>query len=472
MTHSSIHTGIMPYACLNCEKKFSCIGNLIKHRKTRVDTCGLPQFCSNVKVAPRPNTKFPGTLLLTPIQNNRREAKNETSVVKHLLQSSRTRCSRKAKRMKQEEQEEEEADEKKSQTMLGRGYVVVEVNEEEEEHDELAVIAMESEEEEEEEEDPQLAGDKEEEVDAPSILTIANAGGDTDLEVFTKEGGRLVARTYVIEHQVAGAEEVELDLDEEMEDAENVLPTEASAAVTYVCDICMMSFEDEEKAIEHQNSHADEEERDIEVLEEAMEDPRPVSSSGRRPRTKHRGVVLPAGNRGSGIDIRFDCSKCHRSFAVEKSLQKHVDTDCGRISEHMCIVCNKGYASAATLRTHMTCHTSEMAYECQTCKKKLRTLVQLNVHTRVHTGERPFKCDKCEKAFAHRETLITHQSVHTGYKRFLCTVCGNRFSCLSNLMSHRRARKETCGMHPPYTRPVGENEDETLLMIGAEEFVG
>lgn len=56
VTHSSIHTGIKPYQCQCCGNQFSCIGNLIKHRRIRPQTCGLPQY-SNAKCAPRASTK-------------------------------------------------------------------------------------------------------------------------------------------------------------------------------------------------------------------------------------------------------------------------------------------------------------------------------------------------------------------------------------------------------------------------------
>lgn len=30
-----------PFQCENCGNSFSCVGNLIKHRRTHADTCGL-----------------------------------------------------------------------------------------------------------------------------------------------------------------------------------------------------------------------------------------------------------------------------------------------------------------------------------------------------------------------------------------------------------------------------------------------
>lgn len=56
VTHSSLHTGIKSFQCECCARQFSCIGNLIKHRRTRPGTCGLPQY-KNIKCAPRASTK-------------------------------------------------------------------------------------------------------------------------------------------------------------------------------------------------------------------------------------------------------------------------------------------------------------------------------------------------------------------------------------------------------------------------------
>lgn len=56
VTHSSLHTGVKPYVCQCCGQKFSCVGNLIKHRRVRPQSCGLPKY-TNAKCAPRASTK-------------------------------------------------------------------------------------------------------------------------------------------------------------------------------------------------------------------------------------------------------------------------------------------------------------------------------------------------------------------------------------------------------------------------------
>lgn len=56
VTHSTLHTGIKPYQCESCYNSFSCVGNLLKHRKTHADTCGkIPLTTHRVK---HPATKL------------------------------------------------------------------------------------------------------------------------------------------------------------------------------------------------------------------------------------------------------------------------------------------------------------------------------------------------------------------------------------------------------------------------------
>lgn len=54
-----MHTGIKPYLCECCTLTFSCIGNLIKHRKIRPTTCGLPIY-TNKKICKRAGVKCRG----------------------------------------------------------------------------------------------------------------------------------------------------------------------------------------------------------------------------------------------------------------------------------------------------------------------------------------------------------------------------------------------------------------------------
>lgn len=39
ITHSSIHTGVKKWGCSSCGSRFSCIGNLLAHKRTHKKTC-------------------------------------------------------------------------------------------------------------------------------------------------------------------------------------------------------------------------------------------------------------------------------------------------------------------------------------------------------------------------------------------------------------------------------------------------
>lgn len=76
MTHSTVHTKIKPYACENCHQTFSCVGNLIKHRKVRPNTCGLPIF-TNKKICKRAGVKCAKRNIPEIIVDAPAEVKNE-----------------------------------------------------------------------------------------------------------------------------------------------------------------------------------------------------------------------------------------------------------------------------------------------------------------------------------------------------------------------------------------------------------
>lgn len=510
VTHSSVHTGILPYGCLNCSKRFSCIGNLIKHRKTRQDSCGLPQFCKNVKLAPRPNTKIPGSLLMTPLRKkytprNKRGGGRErgeaaTTVVVDSsssgLEGVKRRSTRRVKEKLEEmgggggdqgveEEEDDDEGQQGEEHVPEDGYMVLELglNDQETAVEMNLVPDVEGQAQGEGEEEQSSVNDSQN----PIIFSVVGADQQqqqhepqhhqpSPLVVTDLEGHQIIGGNYIIDMNVAamnvqeieeGQEVVVQHEEEEQEEEEGKkrprrqpkapVITEAheepGESVVFVCNICYARFEEEGAAVQHQEeAHA----------EEVAEEP-----EGKK--TKKRGSGGGGGVGVVGSATRHECLKCLKSFALAKSLQKHEESDCGRLVEHICEVCHKGYASAATLKTHMSCHNGERPFRCCECGKRFRTQIQLNVHSRVHTGDKPYKCEHCPRSFAHRETLMTHQSIHTGYKRFLCIYCGGRFSCISNLQSHRRARKTTCGAHPAHTRPVGENEDVTQLMIEKEE---
>lgn len=236
VTHSSVHTGIRPYACLNCEHRFSCIGNLIKHRKTRKDTCGLPQFCKNVKVAPRPNTKIPGTLLMHPLRKEdqgwsrgsrsggdgeqeegrperpksakrRQKAKSyQTRAAAHVEQHEEAEAGTEEQYQKMDEVEEEEVEQEQEQEEQVMGGVI------EEEPvtplDEYMVL--------------EYAGPGVAQQRSQGLIMTVNEGGvhqeQVEQVVVMDHNGGIIAENYIIEINQEAAEIHQMEAHEQEED--------------------------------------------------------------------------------------------------------------------------------------------------------------------------------------------------------------------------------------------------------------
>lgn len=84
ITHSTLHTGIKPFQCENCGNAFSCIGNLIKHRRTHADTCGLIPLTTHrvehpaTKLKVRINT--PANVRLKNTKKDEKKVKERTDI--------------------------------------------------------------------------------------------------------------------------------------------------------------------------------------------------------------------------------------------------------------------------------------------------------------------------------------------------------------------------------------------------------
>lgn len=79
ITHSTLHTGIKPYVCENCDHAFSCVGNLLKHRKTHSE-CNLIPLTTHRVINPITKQKVrvntPANSKLKEVERNRKLQKN------------------------------------------------------------------------------------------------------------------------------------------------------------------------------------------------------------------------------------------------------------------------------------------------------------------------------------------------------------------------------------------------------------
>lgn len=80
----------------------------------------------------------------------------------------------------------------------------------------------------------------------------------------------------------------------------------------------------------------------------------------------------------------------------------------------------------------------EESLSCNICEKMFATPASLSMHKKIHSGERPHICMTCGKSFTQIGTLRAHERVHTGEKPYECTVCGKTFAQCGSFRMHER----------------------------------
>lgn len=122
-------------------------------------------------------------------------------------------------------------------------------------------------------------------------------------------------------------------------------------------------------------------------------------------------------------------------------------------SAHRCPICQKGFSQPYKLRRHLVIHASPRIHQCNICQKVLPSVTELRSHKKLHGRARQHCCEYCKKDFSCSSTLRRHVRIHTGEKPYQCEVCLKRFSDLSNKNCHMRThtgekphRCQVCGM--------------------------
>ncbi len=138
----------------------------------------------------------------------------------------------------------------------------------------------------------------------------------------------------------------------------------------------------------------------------------------------------------SAKEKRFCCEHCGKAYALKRSLDLHVAKLHTGV-RYPCSHCGKLFRSASSLTRHDLTHTEERPYLCNECGKSFRSASELKIHTRYHTGERPFKCQECGKGFVQSYYLTAHMRMHTGEKPYKCPTCDKCFKSAGILKRHQ-----------------------------------
>ncbi|CAG9864642.1 unnamed protein product [Phyllotreta striolata] len=103
----------------------------------------------------------------------------------------------------------------------------------------------------------------------------------------------------------------------------------------------------------------------------------------------------------TGVERKYQCTKCLRRYKNSYILKRHVELECGIEPKFQCTLCG-------------------------------------------HKSKRKHKCEKCGRSYLHRQTLKRHVLYECGIKpsmscyRIECSICGRFYKNAKNLRQHLR----------------------------------
>lgn len=135
------------------------------------------------------------------------------------------------------------------------------------------------------------------------------------------------------------------------------------------------------------------------------------------PNAESNNIEVPSSNNMSSTN--YKCNKCNASFAKERSLRMHNNSNKCTEPSHECCICKKVFARKRNLVQHMLFH-QEKKYKCLDCDKEFSRQDRYNLHTQEHKGIKKHQCSYCAKGFNILSALKDHVRTHNGEKPYLC----------------------------------------------------
>ncbi|KAM9340646.1 uncharacterized protein ABDE67_016384 [Symphorus nematophorus] len=107
----------------------------------------------------------------------------------------------------------------------------------------------------------------------------------------------------------------------------------------------------------------------------------------------------------------FQCRVCGKAFRQVGGLNAHMLTHTGA-KPFRCSLCNKSFSTKGYLETHLRFHRKERAFSCPLCWKAFVTKNDLKKHLLTHSGEKPYSCRVCGKSYQEKRSRDVHMKVH------------------------------------------------------------
>lgn len=86
----------------------------------------------------------------------------------------------------------------------------------------------------------------------------------------------------------------------------------------------------------------------------------------------------------SGVDVRYKCNICQKSFKSRNNRKYHLFCDKTRSKPFQCNQCDKQFITLAHMNYHQTTHNADKRFSCPHCQKVYAGDIALKKHLRKH----------------------------------------------------------------------------------------
>ena len=114
---------------------------------------------------------------------------------------------------------------------------------------------------------------------------------------------------------------------------------------------------------------------------------------------------------------------------------------------HRCIICGEIFQTQREMQLHIeTTHTDERTHICFLCENGFKTAYTLKTHAKVHIRQGQYACTLCATLFPSESALKNHRCPNCLKKTYMCFLCDRGLPATNYLPSHLR-KSHTCRKH-------------------------
>ncbi|XP_018095726.1 myc-associated zinc finger protein isoform X1 [Xenopus laevis] len=203
-------------------------------------------------------------------------------------------------------------------------------------------------------------------------------------------------------------------------------PSAKKVRKNHACEMCGKAFRDVYHLNRHKLSHSDEKPYSCHVCQQRF-------------KRKDRMTYHVRSHDGT-VHKPYICSHCGKGFSRPDHLNSHVRQVHSTERPFKCQTCEAAFATKDRLRAHMVRHEEKVP--CHVCGKLL-SAAYITDHMKVHSQGPNHVCELCNKGFATAAYLRVHSVKHHGLvcpraDSFLCKLCSVHCKTLAQLSGHIR----------------------------------